>query len=169
METITQNAFVKASKKERRILATIFAKCNVKDIEYSDEEGNARWDFKFTSKSDKPYIGDIKCRNIAHNKYDDVLIESKKVEWLVKEAKKTDSVPILICSYTDDIALIWDLTNVPSTHTKQVKRCPETTCGSRRWVNKDVYFLDVKAGKKIQLTNQKAKSNTDKSTTGNAR
>ena len=166
METTTKetNGFVKASKKERKVLGEIFNKCpKIANVEYSDEAGNDRWDFKFTLNSGKEYIGDIKCRNVKHNKYPDVLIEAKKVKWLVEEAKKTSKVPILICHYTDKIALIWNLTKVPTEYTSQMKYCPLTTAGNRRYVQKEVYYLKIEGAKQIDLNQiEKPDTKTDK-------
>ncbi len=67
----------------------------------------ARWD-SIVKTSDKRYMIEIKCREMPSTRYEDYMIEEKKMEYLL-QCSANGYIPLYINFFTDGTCLVWDL------------------------------------------------------------
>lgn len=150
--TSAVSAFDRAEIKEREQLTKIFAAKGISDYEFTEVGSHIRYDFKFKFDG-KTYFGDIKNRAIKSDTYKDSLIDKSKIDFLIGEGEKNGWIPMMVCTYTDNVALSWYLLKeVQSGGIKvQQKYCNKTTAVNSGKKMKEVALLLTANASKINL------------------
>lgn len=147
-------AFEQASTKERVILGSMLNNIAARDIEYSPASGYDRWDCKFTDKEGKTYVLDVKCRNVSSTAFNETLIETSKINALKQIAKEEGRRPLLVITFTDNVAYVIDLMNDSVRECKQrTMACNATTAVKTQKIDKQVTLIPLKYGKRVQISN----------------
>lgn len=135
-----------SSNYEREVLTKIFEQKGITEYEFSDSDSWARYDVIFTTASGKKYIAEIKNREITSDKFKTTVLESKKVHWLCKEAKRLGVIPMYIATFTDHKYILFNLFNVASKLTPQMMPSKSCSCveGSQT-VMKSMYHIPMDA------------------------
>lgn len=95
-------------------------------------------------------VVECKVRTFPHNQYDTSIIEKKKFDNLMTYVDGKLVTKILyIMFFSDDVALVWNLSNVDAKWTND--DFVKTTMGDRSKVSKEVAYLSNESATKIIL------------------
>lgn len=150
-----KSAFDQAEILERQQLIKIFAKKGITDYEFTEIGSLDRYDFKFNYNG-KTFFGDIKNRNIKSSDYKDSLIDKSKIDYLIDTGHKNDWIPMIICTYSDKVALIWYiLQEIQGGKIKfEKKYCNRTTAVDNGKKMKEVALLLISNALKHKLDDE---------------
>jgi hypothetical protein len=138
--------------KERELLRKVFSKYkgNQIDIEYSPVNGYEIWDAKLFINGNG-YLFECKIRDFHYN---ELMLEKKKYDDLIKYAKENDFKRVYFVNETTEGVYISRLDDLDINNlTIQYKKCPVSTMDlSKGYKDKAFYGLEIgKEMKKINL------------------
>lgn len=90
---------------------------------------------------DKDYIVEIKDRRLSKDRWPSSLMEEGKRVALLRQVEEWGlDRAFYICFYDDGYYRMWDVADAAA-QPLEVRSCPETTCGRKRYVKKDVRMM----------------------------
>lgn len=143
-----ENDFIKASRIEREKMDIIFKKYNVTDYEYSPDDGFDGWDGKYTNSKGEQIIYEVKVREIASDKYKEVILNKSKVDNIVAMAKQENRIPFAFIFFNDNKVGIINLTEWWWFKQSTIL-VSKTTMGDQTKINRKIY--NIKIDKLINL------------------
>lgn len=78
---------------------------NAKTIAFAQDQ-YSKWDVCVQTEKGINYMVEIKCRLMKSNKYNDFMIEEKKMEYMLSKA---EYIPLYVNFFEDGQALVWNL------------------------------------------------------------
>jgi hypothetical protein len=78
---------------------------NVETVAFAQDK-YSKWDCCVQTKKGVKYMIEIKCRFMKSNKYNDFMIEEKKMEYMLS---KPEYIPLYVNFFEDGQALVWNL------------------------------------------------------------
>lgn len=79
-----------------------------KELVFSDNQ-YSKWDGAIKGKKSTKYFVEIKVRNMSSSKYNDYMIEEKKMNYLLEMYDKEGYIPLYVNFFEDGKALVWNL------------------------------------------------------------
>jgi len=106
------------------------------------------------STPNNTYLAETKHRD---KKYDEMIMEDKKMHNIIKESKKIQQETgeeygvLYINTFNDGTALVWNINKeLMSSCESKVMQCPLTTSGYQKRVDKLVWLLPTEAAYKVE-------------------
>ena len=143
---MSQKKFQKTAKKGNKKLLQATNKLGWTTTLATDEY--SVYDALITT-SNNIYLAETKHRA---KRYDDMILEEKKMLAMAKVAKGTDKRLMYINTFDNGTALVWviDKELIEASESK-VMKCPKTSAIKGKWIDKTVYLLPV--DKAIEIEN----------------
>jgi len=108
----TQDKFIEASTKERKLMTQLFEQYNVNMYDFTPADSMDREEGYYTgATNNQPYIFEVKNRGIASTTYNTIMIEASKVNYLLEQAKERNEKAVIFFFFRDGYWMHQELDN----------------------------------------------------------
>jgi len=83
-----QAAFNRAEQNERDLMVKLFNKYKITDYSFTEIGSFDQWDGEFVNKKGETIIFEVKNRQFPHDRYETTILESHKIQFLLKKGRE---------------------------------------------------------------------------------